>query len=146
MNGPNWNVFVTAPRFPAISYQVLCGRSRTSGRHSFAGGSLSLGMGSERNWLRSTSRFALSVLCLPWRMWSLSFLSPPAVAVSSPRNMDSASGTKSQKKLFLPKADFISVFSHRIRRATNTPSWSLQHMVWNSFRVIPTETQPHWRD
>lgn len=61
MNGPNWNVFVTTPRFPAISYQVLCGRSRTRGRHSPAGGSLSLGMGSERNWLRSPSRFALSL-------------------------------------------------------------------------------------
>lgn len=62
MNGPNWNVFVTVPRFPATFYQVLCGRSRTSRRQSLAGGILSLGMGLERKWLRSTSPFALCVM------------------------------------------------------------------------------------
>lgn len=116
-----WQIVNQKPEMAVVPYEwaklecvcdcpkISC-RSRTSGRHSPAGGSVSLGMGSERNWLRSPSRLALSVSCLPWRMWSLGFLSPPAVAVSSPRNTDSASGTKSQKKLFLPKADSSGCF------------------------------------
>lgn len=114
-NGPNWNVFVTVPRFPATSYQVLYGRSRTSRRQSLAGGSLSLGMGLERKWLRSTSPL-LSVchVCREGCDLSASCLHPLWPCLT-PRKMDSASGTKSQKKLFLPKVGFIRVFSHRIR-------------------------------
>lgn len=88
---------------------------------------------------------SVSHVCLEGCDLSTSCLHPLWPCLT-PRKMDSASGTKSQKKLFLPKVGFIRVLSHRIKWAPNTPSWSLRHTVWTSFRVIPMEAQPHWRD